>query len=233
MDATTAMLVEGAFLLLDGGFTAQQGEDVVNSVLLAGHVAAQAAAPDATGYAAELRQALGNIGWTTTDLTRDSTQLDCGDQPDKTGRFWKAGKTGGTSGSPECVPLTIIGQALARQLTSDLADQVVAGVSALQTAGPQVRQAWAPASRTGPPSCLLFVATLTGGVPMLAYNYNQLTPGTDATGYPWSAVTEPGTLAQFSGSAAMNRMVFTTAFSGALAAKVAPLRPTAVVPLHT
>ncbi|WP_049560091.1 hypothetical protein [Nonomuraea sp. SBT364] len=203
-----ALLVDGAFLLLDSGLTAQQGQDVVNSVLLARHVAAQTVAADAGGYANALRQALGNIGWTSTDIATHDTPL----------------TTGGT-------PLTSIAGEMVKIASADLVDRLVAEVSALERAGPAIRRAWAAQSNQTPARSLLLIATLNNDVPVLVYDYNELAPAEHATGYPWSALTDPGTLSQFSGSAVMNRMVFTTAFSSALATKVAPMRSTAVVPL--
>ncbi|MEV4224870.1 hypothetical protein [Nonomuraea sp. NPDC049725] len=200
MNATTALLVDGAFLLLDGALTAQQGDDVVNSVLLARHVAAQTVASDAGGYADALCQALGNIGWTSTDIATHSTQLAAGS-----------------------APLTSITGELAKLAPGALVDELV---TALEGAGPAARQAW-----KAPPG-LLMIARLDSGVPVLAYDYSELTPAEPASGYPSAPLTEAGTLAQFTGSAAMNRMVFTTAFSQALAAKVAPMRKAAVIPLR-
>lgn len=204
-----ALLVDGAFLLLDSGLTTQQSQDVVNSVLLARHVAAQTVAADAGGYANALRQALGNIGWTSTDIAAHDTPL----------------TTGGT-------PLTSIAGEMDKIASAELVDRLVAEVSALDRAGPAIRRAWAAQSNQTPArSSLLLIATLNNDVPVLVYDYNELAPAEHATGYPWSALTEPGTLSQFSGSAVMNRMVFTAAFSSALATKVAPMRSTAVVPL--
>jgi hypothetical protein len=216
MDATAALLVDGAFLLVDSGLAPQQSLDVVDSVLLARHVAAQAVATDAAGYVGALHRALGNIGWTSTDTTQHSTRLDCGKGVKDT----------------RCVPLTVIAEEMTGYLPGDLVKRLVAEVSALERAGTAVRQAWVtPASQSQAQACLLIVATLKEHVPVLVYDYNEITPAEHALGYPWSPLTGPGTLAQISGSAAMNRTVFTTAFSAALSAKVAPMRAAAVIPL--
>jgi hypothetical protein len=217
MDTTTALLVDGAFLLVDGRLTPQQSQDVVNSVLLARHVATQSPAADAAGYATALGQVLGNIGWTSTDFTRHSTSMD--------------GTKGADGTGP--TPLAIIAEELAGCLPSDIISRLVAEVAALERASPQVRQAWATsASHAKAQSCLLIAATLDDNGPALVYDYNETTPGKHATGYPWSPLTGPGTLTQFRGTARMNRTVFTADFSAALAAKVATTRSSAVVPLQ-
>ncbi|SDG47419.1 hypothetical protein SAMN05421505_104277 [Sinosporangium album] len=217
MNTMTALLVDGAFLLVDGALTPQQNRDVVNSVLLARLVAAQAAAGDAGSYVNAFLQVLGNVGWTGTDITKRTTQLDGAKGPKGVG----------------LAPLTIITQGMTEHVSSDLINRLVAEVSSLEQASSAVRQAWATtANRPQAQACLLIVATLVDGVPMLVYDYAELTSVKQATGYPWSPLTGPGTLTQFSGVVAMNRTVFTADFSAALANKVTPTRSAAVIPLH-
>ncbi|WP_283138837.1 hypothetical protein [Rhizohabitans arisaemae] len=223
MDTTTALLVDGAFLLVDGALTPQQDQDVVNSVLLARLVAAQAAAADGGSYANAFQRVLGNVGWTSTGIAKRSTQLDCA----KGSRGPKSGKGVGPA------PLTIIAQGMTEHLSDDLVSRLVTEVSGLEQAGPAVRQAWVTAANQAQTqACLLIVAVAVNDVPTLVYDYSELTPVKQATGYPWSPVTEPGTLTEFSGTAAMNRTVLTADFSAALAAKVAQARPAAVIPLQ-
>ncbi|GII93411.1 hypothetical protein [Sinosporangium siamense] len=220
MDTMTALLVDGAFLLVDGALTPQQNQDVVNSVLLARLVAAQAAAGDAGSYVNAFLKVLGNVGWTGTDITKRSMQLDIAKGP-------KGAKGVGPA------PLTIITQGMTEHMSSDLVNRLVAEVSNLEQASSAVRQAWATkATQPQAQACLLIVAALVNGAPMLVYDYNELTPANQTTGYPWSPVTEPSTLTQFSGTAVMNRTVFTADFSTTLASKVASARSGAVIPLR-
>lgn len=214
MDATTALLVDGAFVLLGDGLDTDQKRDVVNSVLLARKLTAKRRAPDADGYARAFHDVLANVGWISTKINKVAKHVD---------------PATGDARSP----LELIAAELGDTLPDDLLGALVAGVAGLADARPAVREAWqTTTSDENACASLLIVATPANGVPMLVYDYNELSPALIAGEYPWSALTGPGTLTQLYGSVALNPAVFTARLSEELAAKVAPLRPAAVVPIQ-
>ncbi len=210
MTTTTALLVEGAFLLADDALPKGRRDDVVNSVLLARHTAASSG--DA-GYAGALTEVLNNIGWTTTSANERDVRLE-----------------GSLCKGP--VPLAVIAQDLAGLLPSRLVGELVAGVDALAEAAPDVRKAWdTTAHEPGAQAALLIVATLDGDLPRLVYDHAVLSPAKPSKGYPWTRLKGPGTLTQHYGAMVLNPTVFTAEVSARLATRVAPLLPAAVIPV--
>jgi hypothetical protein len=207
----TALLVEGAFLLVDDALTQSRRDVVVDSVLLAWHIARSA--DHSGGHAGALTEVLANIGWTATSASRSETELE-----------------GSLIRGP--VPLAIIAQELDGLLPTRLTGELVAGVDALEKAGPDTLRAWdTKADDPDAQAALLMVATLDGDQPMLAYDYAVLSPAKPSKGYPWTRLKGPGTLTQQYGALVLNASVLGSDLGAQLAARVAPLLPTAVIQL--
>ncbi|GEK23134.1 hypothetical protein [Cellulomonas xylanilytica] len=193
MTGPSAVLVDGALLVLDP--TAQPAatrDGIVDSLLMALHLAERATPATPGELVSAVVSTLAQLGWVLGSSSNLTTDVRAGRAP-----LDSAGATLGDTG--------------------------VTAVDSLRTAPPDALHAWHSFGSTRPGSreALVAHAAATPSGPTLALVHLSLAPAVPVKGFPWTRLTTAATLTVHDVSLSTNPAVYTPAMLSELAAKVA------------